>query len=98
LNHSNIDIASLYLLPEDLIEAVQQELPNAIPLKALELEARLSHSVDSNVAVRDERPVAFIRSAAFAKPVSKSDCQPDPVRNVLVRELITPLTQRFPSP
>lgn len=67
-----LDQRLFYVLPDKLLLAIDQHLPDAISAEAIELEARLSRLLIKNVAVRDERPVSFIRLAASAKAVSPS--------------------------
>lgn len=64
-----------YVLPDSLLLAIDSTLPDAISVEAIELEARLSRELRTDVAVRNERPISFIRLAASATPASKSDCE-----------------------
>ena len=63
-----------YVLPDNLLLAIDNSLPDAISAEAIELEARLSRTVRTNVAVRNEQPVSFVRLASCVTPVDKNDC------------------------
>lgn len=64
-----------YVLPVSLLNAVQKELPGAIPGTLIEREARLARQLRGDVAIRDTQPVPFLRLEAFTPIVSESDCQ-----------------------
>ena len=88
-----LDQRLFYVLPDKLLLAIDQHLPDAISAEAIELEARLSRLLIKNVAVRDERPVSFIRLAASAKAVSPSDCEISSDPNAVAAKLTTVLQE-----
>ena len=63
-----------YVLPDKLLLAIDDHLPDAISAEAIEREARLLRLVKNDVVVRNAQPVPYIRLAASAAPVTSEDC------------------------
>lgn len=77
-----------YLLPKKLLNAIQNELPDALSSKKRDLEVRLSDHWDTSdaIAVRDERLVGFIRLSPYIKPLDRSIFESSSAPNTVVAE------------
>lgn len=80
-----------YTLPDSLLLAIDDALPEAITAEAIELEARLSRSLRTDVAVRNEQPVSFIRLAACVTRVDQNVCHFSANPDLIVADLAATL-------
>ena len=87
-----------YVLPDKLLRAIDNHLPDAVSKEDIELEARLSRLVKTDVAVRNEQPISCIRLAASVAPVHSSDCLTATDPNAVAAELTRILREVHASP